>query len=391
MGTITSIHSKRRRVVMSKKSVEGIVVKVTNEQVVLLCQDGTFQNVPRNTEASPPLIGERYTHIEKKISWLKYTSIASVFLLAFITYLLIPFGDASSTYVVAIDINPSIELTVNDVMTVTETSANNAEGEALLREIDMKEQPLAFAIESIITYSEDAGYLIDEKFITTSIIPFNGKKNSLIDEIEQLIEASVNKPDIDLIVQRTDKQLYEEAKQSNLSVNHYSAMKQLETEGVVKNVEEAKGKSMAELRKMQREDIQQNNHNDNNGKGVEQRDANRPAGVGRPNDGEKGTPPDHAEGKGRDKDLPPQAERKGPNRDLPPQAEGRGSNKDLPSQAEGRGNDRGVPSHVDGEKRGNSTPGTPPAHSQGQQNKERANENRGNAQERAPQSQGNRP
>lgn len=237
---------------MGKQSVAGIVVKVTEAEIVLLCQDGTFQNVARPPRVALPLLGERYTHIEKKTSWLKYTSIAAVFLLTFISYLLLPFGQADSAYVVAIDINPSIELTVNDAMKVIETSANNPDGETLLTTIGMHGDELAVAIEKIMTYSEDAGFFMEGKYVTTSVIPVKEQKIHLTEEIEEIITNSISKPDIDVVMLQNNKATYDEAKKQNLSVNHYAYYKELESEGVVKTIEEAKGKSMAELREMQK-------------------------------------------------------------------------------------------------------------------------------------------
>lgn len=237
---------------MGKQSVAGIVVKVTDANIVLLCQDGTFQNVARPPRNAPPLIGERYTHIQKKVSLLKYTSIAAVFLLTFISYLLFPSGQGDSAYVVAIDINPSFELTVNDAMKVIETSANNPDGETLLAEIAVHGDQLAVAIEKIITYSEDTGFFLEGKYLTTSVIPVKEQKHQLTDEVEQIIANSITKPDIDVVMLQNSKANYDEAKKSNLSVNHYAYYKELENMGVVKTIEEVKGKSMAELRKMQK-------------------------------------------------------------------------------------------------------------------------------------------
>lgn len=237
---------------MAKQSVAGIVVKVTDAVIVLLCHDGTFKNVARPAHIVPPLIGERFTHIKKTVSWMKYTAIAAVFILTFISYMLLPFGKDDSAYVVAIDINPSIELTVNDAMKIIGTSANNPDGKTLLKAIKMKGDKLAVAIEKITTYSEEAGFFLEGKYLTTSVISVKEQKNHSIEEIEQIIESSISKPDIDVVVLRNNKATYDEAKKSNLSVNHYSYFKELENEGVVKTIDEVKGKSMAELRKLQK-------------------------------------------------------------------------------------------------------------------------------------------
>lgn len=286
---------------MAKQSVAGTVVKVTEAVIVLLCQDGTFRNVARPAHLAPPLLGERYTDIKKTTSWLKYTSIAAVFLLTFISYLLLPFGQDDSTYVVAIDINPSIELIVNDAMKVIETKANNPDGETLLATIGMHGDPLADAVKKIISYSEDAGFFLEGKYITASVIPVKEQKNHLTEEIEQIIGNSIKKPDIDVVMLRNSKANYDEAKKRNLSVNHYAYFKELENDGVVKTIEEVKGKSMAELRKMQKgekaPDKKEPAGKPPGAKKPEQSDnSNKPDGVGPVNDKiEKAAPPSQSQ------------------------------------------------------------------------------------------------
>lgn len=283
---------------MGKQSVAGIVVKVTEANIVLLCQDGTFQNVARPTRDAPPLIGERYSQIKKKTSWLKYTSVAAIFLLTFISYLLLPSGQGDSAYVVAIDINPSIELTVNEALEVIETSANNPDGETLLTTIAMQGDQLAVAIEKITTYSEASGFFLEGKYLTTSVIPFKDQKIELIEKIEKIIEKSINKPDLDVVMLQNSKANYDQAKKSNLSVNQYAYYKELENSGAVKTIEEVKGKSMAELRKMQNADKapgrnkpeKENNSNKPDNAGPDHKETDKNPSSNKPEEKKSGKP-----------------------------------------------------------------------------------------------------
>ncbi|UTW68634.1 hypothetical protein KHA80_14005 [Anaerobacillus sp. HL2] len=100
-----------------------------------MCANGTFRNVPRISENNIPLLGERYIHIEKKkidYRFIKFGILASLFLLAIVTYAIFPVGQNNSTFIVAIDINPSIELVVNEKCGSCKSTANNIDGQELI-------------------------------------------------------------------------------------------------------------------------------------------------------------------------------------------------------------------------------------------------------------------
>lgn len=245
---------------MKHKAVKGTVVSVTEHYIVLLCLDGTFKNVPRKKVSDFPLLGEMYTYEEPRrtTDWFKYTSVASVFIVAFISSLLF-MVDRAPAFVITIDINPSIELFTDKNQNVVNVNAQNSSAEQLLLGLDsdLIKQPLNIAIQKIVKASMEAGYLdSNEGYVVTSIVSLNKKH----DQVTEIVEASVSNVlatiDYEYVVETIEKSLYEEANQNQLSVNHIMQAKKLEETGQEFDIEEIRGKTLAELRRIERKNIE---------------------------------------------------------------------------------------------------------------------------------------
>lgn len=334
---------------MSQKSVEGMVVNVTKDVVVLLCPNGTFKNVPRAAHLAPPLLGERYIHIEKKVSWMKYISAVAVVFLAMLSYAMFPFHKESASYVIAIDINPSLELVVDQEMTITKVAGYNDEGNELLSSLHIQGNSLSDAIAKIVHYSFEAGYLHDDQlFLETSIIALQKDNSKLSEKIEETLKNAIPLK-VEVKVTETDRQLYDESKEMNVSVNKLAYLKDLESNGVIENVQAGKGKTVAELRKIQKET---NDGKNSNGVG------NPPPHAGNGEKG-KGSSPPHAGNGEKDKGSPP------------PHAGNGNEGKGSPPPHAGNGNrGKGNPSQENrpGQKNENKKPNPPGQNQQGRGN-----------------------
>ncbi|QOY36855.1 anti-sigma-I factor RsgI family protein [Anaerobacillus isosaccharinicus] len=345
---------------MAKKSnVEGIVVKVTETTIVLLSSDGSFRNVGR-PEKSVPLIGEQYIHIEAKQPWLKFGSMVAVVFLAIFSYAFFSFEQENYSYVVAMDINPSIELTLNEEMIVMKTTAYNEEGETLLSSIDVNGMTLTETLEKVISYSVDAGYLTyGDGFLETSVISLK-RNGSQIEEIEKSIQATITPLEIDVKVNQNNKATYDEAKNMDVSVNKLNYLKELEDEGVIESREIGKGKTVAELRKMQNTQRKADKNEDKKQDPSEKGQPTHSNGKNQERDqsGNNGNKPDHSKGNNQDSGKngkkPDRAEQKDQNN-------GNQNNSNKPETPPGKkaGNSNNDKGQHPSEKKGNNHSGKP--------------------------------
>jgi hypothetical protein len=218
---------------MRNGSYNGVVVKLTDQHIVLLCTDGHFKNIPRQGQV--PKIGQRYTHVEKKSMiashpWVKFTAAAAVLLI--IALWTMPFGSNQPIYMVALDINPSIEIYADQDFNVTRMNALNLEAEQLLDEINMKQLKLTAALTKLVELSIEKGYLdqhTSNRLVAISLIPLkeNINQEAVIDfeltHIQATIEGLLLTYGVhaEIIMNKETKAFAEKAKELNLSVHQH--------------------------------------------------------------------------------------------------------------------------------------------------------------------------
>ncbi|GAE34834.1 anti-sigma-I factor RsgI family protein [Halalkalibacter akibai] len=243
---------------MNKGRIEGTVLKVTEAHVVLLTEEGTFKNVALPKSAERPLIGESYVHVEKKKfiprRLFQYGTVAAAIWLLILASFAFPFGGkAEEAFVVTIDINPSLELAVDEQYQVIRAEGLNDDGVEILSSL-LVEGDLKDVMDRILDETIIKGYiLVDEPLISTSVVPLQEESLEVMSIVEETIHLVLEEHQIDSEVSITqeDKELYDEAKQHNLSVNLYKEIKGLQEKGIVKKKNDVKGKSLAELKQME--------------------------------------------------------------------------------------------------------------------------------------------
>ncbi|WP_088105480.1 anti-sigma-I factor RsgI family protein [Halalkalibacter urbisdiaboli] len=241
------------------KTISGIVMKVTNTQIVLLTEEGTFKNIPRTKSSSDiPLIGQTFTYVEKgkgTFSLYKYASVAAVFVFLLVASFMFPFGgQAEEAFIITVDINPSIEIVTDEQLQIIRTKALNEDGKQILATIQTKDH-LYDVMQQIVDQTVKQGFIHEHSLIATSVVPLEENDTTNILKLQQSIEASLeqNHQTSDVVVVQEKKDLYEEAKSLNMSINYLKEYKVLENMGIVTTPQEIENKSLSELKKMEKE------------------------------------------------------------------------------------------------------------------------------------------
>jgi hypothetical protein len=244
---------------MKKKIIEGIVVKVTEHTIVIMCPEGTFKNIPRPPEQIPRM-GEPFSYIEgeknSRPSWLAYISVAAVFMIGILLSTLFLQSEPQASYVVAMDVNPSIEIYVDQDDTVVKVIALNQDAEKITNHLDSQHEPISQLLEEMVSRFVKEGYLSKDKdgMITTSIVPLqvNGQDISIekiSESIQGHIQQSLEKHSVMAQVTVTnDLQEYlEKAHQMKLSINKYKLYKRFVEKELDITLEEVRTGSVSQL------------------------------------------------------------------------------------------------------------------------------------------------
>lgn len=214
---------------------KGIVMRVTDQHMVVMCDDGKFRNLPLPKEI--PGVGE-YVVVplqrKKRISfWVSVAAAFFIFLLGSIQWNHL---QTKTYYVVAIDINPSFELYLDSAAQIIRTEPLNQDAVHLLHDLQLKKLTLNEAIPQLIKKSIDLGYISKEKknLIMVSIIKVQDKASEISPRsVESLIAKTFQSKSINgyLKVDVTNESEYKESKQEGLSLNKWLLIHEAKKKG----------------------------------------------------------------------------------------------------------------------------------------------------------------
>ncbi|MDK2823830.1 MAG: hypothetical protein PWQ67_2349 [Clostridia bacterium] len=242
---------------------KGLVLEINKNKAIVLTPDGQF--LERSFTGKTPEIGSEINIYSKTVNWKIWSMMGIAALLALI---IIPFVSMQVLFspqlavaYVTIDINPSIELGLDEEDKVISMQALNEEGDLLLDKVRIKDLPIDQALEVITEAAIKEKYIkpekenaviisyTREKSVTENHSPKDQvqKKEKLVqkvleEKVKQVIERNQQEAVVE-IVQVTPK-IRNEANELGLSSGKYTLMLQAWDEGLEISPEIVKEKSI---------------------------------------------------------------------------------------------------------------------------------------------------
>lgn len=233
-----------------------LVMQVKGRVVTGLTEDGQFVN--RRWSGPVPVVGQlvdrpaRVPLVSLAPRW-RLVAVAMSLLLIMALQLpgLTPLARAGT--VVAIDLVPSVEVTLTPDGDVASARAVNPEGEALLQSVGKLPPSLGDAVELLIDATAQSGKLATDRdniVMITAIPGWRGLPAKLdLNGLEARVVAKLEKlgvPALTLVGTASRLEAVQ-AKQSGTSVNRYVITQTLRDDGKDVKPEEARGKSVQQL------------------------------------------------------------------------------------------------------------------------------------------------
>jgi hypothetical protein len=241
----------------TKKVYKGIVIKVTSQHIVLMCEGGVFKNVPR-TSAEIPGIGQPYVYKEKggfSFSGLHYLAMVSILFLSVIGFTIFSSSTEEQSYVVAIDINPSIEIYADDNLSIVGIKALNQDGQLIVESIDPETKELDQVVTEIVDQSVNQNYLkkTEKGAVAITVIPLKEDAHSLENIIQHVVQASLQAKGVQAEIQvvTETKRTLEKAKEINLSINKYRLYEGLKSKGIEVDLDVLRGQSIVQINRLE--------------------------------------------------------------------------------------------------------------------------------------------
>jgi hypothetical protein len=250
---------------MKRGICQGIVMKVTEQHIVILGESGAFHNLPRS-RTEMPRIGQTYRYRPSsanplyKNKWL-YSTAASVFVLAIALSVIFSSIHPKPYYMVAVDINPSMEIYADERKRITDIVHLNKDSESLINKTKYEGQDLMSGLEDIIVQSAAMGFIKADgsSTIAASMVHLQEKGELTGEDIYQEISNRLAERQITarVVVSEETEETVQKAKQLAMSLNKYTLIKKLQQQGIIHEIDDIKDQSVPQLLNLLSKDKQQ--------------------------------------------------------------------------------------------------------------------------------------
>lgn len=132
----------------------------------------------------------------------------------------------SAAAYVSIDVNPSVELTLNRMNRVIDAQPFNEEGEMLLGAASVKGLPYGEAAEQLMASADEQGYTRDDTLVAVTVQAGNAERErTLQDTLAQVLRAAATDAEVEVFPVSAD--LREKAHACHMSAAKYLAIQEL--------------------------------------------------------------------------------------------------------------------------------------------------------------------
>ncbi|MDQ0217315.1 anti-sigma factor domain-containing protein [Peribacillus cavernae] len=217
---------------------KGIILEMDNKFVTLLTPEGEFLKAPRKEH--PYEIGAEVSYKQVKrhgafsffhISVKKTTFIsAAAVIILILSMIPAMFADKCSAYL-TIDVNPSIELGVNDQLEVIELEGLNQEGKNVISQLsDWDEKNIKTVTDKIVKTIKKLGYFKEHKeiVVSTTVVDKSAKLDKSIRQ--EISKTAALVPEARMKIVNGTQVDRDNAKEEGISTGKYLEKKEQKTD-----------------------------------------------------------------------------------------------------------------------------------------------------------------
>ncbi len=231
---------------------KGIVVKVKNSYCIVLTEDGTYHKVP--VSGSNVRVGAEIEFAP--VTWLTYVKpvlmVASILILALGFSLYQMSATSHAVAYVSLDINPSIELEVDQNLKVLHVYSLNDGAEKMVSVLRLQGIDLYTSVSRIMAEAVRKGYLKpgQKNYVLSTVTVNNDAPDTFnYDVFTRNLETAVENKgiDIEIIVLSTDMPTRNKAKNQGLSPGKLMIYQNAVASGEKLTLEQVKQNSLSNL------------------------------------------------------------------------------------------------------------------------------------------------
>lgn len=219
--------------------MKGLVVEIRNDQAVVLYNDGSIIKIPNDHYQ----IGQEVNYMKKQISFKRPITLITIAASLLLMTSLGLYAYYSPYSYISLDVNPSIEYSVNWFNKVLTVTGVNDDGTTLIQAIDLKNlkhKDINTAISMTIDELLNSGYLMEANsgiIITTSSHNME-KANDLVNSLEDTakVELETKNPNIIIMGEAVGAERVAEARELGVTPGKLNLVEKLmESAGISNN------------------------------------------------------------------------------------------------------------------------------------------------------------
>ncbi|MCL5290353.1 MAG: anti-sigma-I factor RsgI family protein [Bacillota bacterium] len=239
--------------------VKGILLQKKGPAGVVMTPDGRFVRVLliKNQRT----LGQEVAGTELRFpSLLQGVAVASILILVCVIGLWAKMMPGSAAAYVALDINPSLELAIDNEGKVINAEGLDGEGRELLKKVDPKNLVVYQAVELLVAGASRYNYLNDTNNVVLATVTPTKQNQKVVDE--EKLEAAVNDTvaglatPVKVVTERATVQEHKQASKQGVSVGRYLIHQGSTKQGAQISIEEVKKKGLGQLEKEKGIEIQ---------------------------------------------------------------------------------------------------------------------------------------
>ncbi|EKN67822.1 anti-sigma factor domain-containing protein [Schinkia azotoformans] len=262
---------------------QGIVMEIKNKKAIVLTKEGAFetvslkkgQHVEIGSEIDIPVSKIYFNSNTKRISTI--VAVAAVLVLFFTQYPFLQNSNLAVAAYVGLDINPSIEVGVNEKLNVVEVIPINNDGKIIVDQIadDYRNRPLSKFIDDTLELAKADGYLTENKDVLLTTTTINKDAQVEIEEKVNVIKKEIEQRGVVVTTLKGDENTRKEAKDLGVSTGKYVIYKESKETLTIEETKELsvtqiyekldKGKKQKDIEKKNSK-IEKNNKEEKNNK-----------------------------------------------------------------------------------------------------------------------------
>jgi hypothetical protein len=232
---------------------KGIIMEIKSDILVMMTSEGEFltgrkqpnqkydigEEIPFFPMRNEPASAKRFVKWNWKVSTALLTSIIVI-----LTLFSSAFLQSNQAYAyVSVDINPSMELTLNEKQQVIKITPYNQDAKLLLEELDgWGNMDVSEVTEEIFFLCEEMGFLKENQnvLITSSFIEDSNdqREDDLVAEINKFVQEFSTDHNMNITVKETSQEMREEASDKGMTAG--SLLRETEKAETPKSLEDTK-------------------------------------------------------------------------------------------------------------------------------------------------------